>query len=127
MPTLPMIDALIFLGWSSVMVAFILKAIDISTRYRPSIFGLNAHDFLLASGILLLFALALAARTWVKANEPRILRERWRRLREEPEPFNGWNGEHARVEAEPRAVADQALEASAPPAVARIRTPISSV
>ena len=126
MPALPLIDTLIFLGWSSIMVAFILKAIDISTRYRASVFGLNAHDFLLASGIFLLFALTLAARTWVKANEPRMLRERWRRLREESEPFHGWNGEPARVEAEPRATADPDLEPGAPPAPVRIRAPISS-
>jgi hypothetical protein len=123
MPVLPIIDALVFLGWSSIVVAFILKAIDISTAYRPHVFGLTAHDFLWASGIFILFAIALAARTWVKANEPRMLRERWRRLQEEPEPFNGWNGEHARVE-EVRASASHALE---PSAVTSVRTPISTV
>lgn len=127
MPALPFIDALIFLGWSSVMVAFILKAIDISTHYRPAIFGLSAIDFLWVSGIFLLFALALAARTWVKANEPRILRERWRRLQEAPEPFNGWNGEGVRPGGEPRsaAVADPPPEGDAPPVVTRLRTPVS--
>lgn len=125
MPVLPIIDALVFLGWSSIMVAFILKAIDISTAYRPHVFGLTAHDFLWASGIFILFAIALAARTWVKANEPRMLRERWRRLQEEPEAFNGWNGngEHARAE-EARAVASHALE---PGAAAAVRAPISTV
>ena len=124
MPVLPIIDALVFLGWSSVMVAFILKAIDISTAYRPHIFGLTAHDFLWASGISILFALALAARTWVKANEPRMVRERWRRLQEEPESFNGWNGEQARVGDEARATAHHALEASA---ATTVRTPVSTV
>ena len=123
MPALAFIDALIFLGWSSIMVAFILKAIDISTAYRAQIFGLSAQDFLWASAIALLFALTLAARTWVKANEPRILRERWRRL-QEPELANGWNGEPARVADEARAAASHALEASGPRAV---RTPVSTL
>jgi hypothetical protein len=124
MPVLPIIDALVFLGWSSVMVAFILKAIDISTAYRPQVFGLTARDFLWASGISILFALALAARTWVKANEPRMVRERWRRLQEEPESFNGWNREHARVGDEARATAHHALEASG---ATTVRTPVSTV
>jgi hypothetical protein len=124
MPVLPMIDALVFLGWSSIMVAFILKAIDISTAYRPHVFGLTAHDFLLGSGLCVLFAIALAARTWVKANEPRMLRERWRRLQEEPEAFHGWNGDPARVVEEVRASAHRAVEPGAP---APVRTPISTV
>jgi hypothetical protein len=123
MPVLPIIDALVFLGWSSIMVAFILKAIDISTAYRPHVFGLTAHDFLWASGIFILFAIALAARTWVKANEPRMLRERWRRLQEEPEPFNGWNGEHPR-NGEAHASTSHPLE---PSSVTSVRPPISTV
>jgi hypothetical protein len=126
MPVLPIIDALVFLGWSSVMVAFLLKVIDISTSYRPHVFGLTAHDFLWASGIFILFAIALAARTWVKANEPRMVRERWRRLQQEPEAFHGWNGEPARVAADDeRAAAGHALEAK--PAPVRTRTPVSMV
>jgi hypothetical protein len=93
------------------------------------VFGLTAHDFLWASGIFILFAIALAARTWVKANEPRMLRERWRRLQEEPEPFNGWNGEPARAPSEPRpaALGDPPLEVDAPPVVTKLRTPASSL
>ena len=124
MPVLPIIDGLVFLGWSSIVVAFILKAIDISTAYRPHVFGLTAHDFLWASGIYILFPIALAARTWVKANEPRMLRERWRRLHDGPEPFHGWNGEHAREADELRASVNHALE---PSAVRSVRTPVSTV
>jgi hypothetical protein len=72
MPVLPLIDALIFLGWSSLMIAFVLKGIDISTSFRPHVFGLTAFDFLLGAGVCMLFALTLAARTWVKANEARL-------------------------------------------------------
>ena len=74
MPVLPLIDALIFVGWSSLMVSFVLKGISISTRYQPSIFGLSAVDFLTFAMVCMLFAVALAARTWVKANEQRVLR-----------------------------------------------------
>ncbi len=123
MPALPIIDSLIFLGWSSLMVAFILKAIDMTTHYRPSIFGLTAQDFLWASAISLLFALTLAARTWVKMNEPRILRERWRRF-QAPEAFPGWNGEPARSGEEARPGPSPALEDPAP---AAIRTPASTL
>jgi hypothetical protein len=112
MPALMAIDALIFLGWSSILVAFILKVVDISTAYRAEILGLSAKDFLWASGIALLFALSLAARTWVKANEPRMLRERWRRL-QGPEVPGGWNGESVRLDEELRG-ANHALEAAGP-------------
>jgi hypothetical protein len=74
MPVLPLIDALIFVGWSSLMVSFVLKGISISTKYHPSILGLSAVDFLTFAMVCMLFAVALAARTWVKANEHRSLR-----------------------------------------------------
>ena len=86
MPVLPLIDALILTGWSSLMVAAVLKGITMSTTYNPTIVGLSARDFLLFAGICMLFSLTLAARTWVKANEPRIMRERARR---NYEPFAG--------------------------------------
>jgi hypothetical protein len=35
---------------------------------------MTPFDFVLVAGVSLLFALALAARVWVKANEPRLLR-----------------------------------------------------
>jgi hypothetical protein len=74
MPVLPLIDALIFVGWSSLMVSFVLKGISISTRYQPTVFGLSAIDFLSFSMVCMLFGVALAARTWVKANEHSIQR-----------------------------------------------------
>ena len=80
MPVLPIIDALILLGWSSLFAAFLQKSIYIATSFRPTIFGMHPSDFVLAAGVCLLFALALAARTWVKANEPE-LQARRRRMR----------------------------------------------
>lgn len=76
MPVLPLIDLLILLGWTSLLGSFLLKAIWITTSYRPTVFGLYPFDFLLAAGVCLLFAMTLAARTWVKLNEPRLLARR---------------------------------------------------
>ena len=69
MPTLPIIDLLILLGWNSLFGAFALEAIYVTTTYRPTLFGLGPLDFVIAAGIFLLFSVALAARTWVKAYE----------------------------------------------------------
>ena len=78
MPVLPLIDALIFCGWSSIFSAIFLKSIYVTTSYRPTPFGLHPSDFLTIAGVCLLFALALAARTWVKATEPELLARRRR-------------------------------------------------
>jgi len=72
-PVLPVIDLLIFLGWTAISVGAVLKAIYVTTAYRPTFLGLGPLDLLLVAGCFLLFALALAARTWVKAHEPRML------------------------------------------------------
>jgi len=83
MPVLPLIDALILLGWSSIFGAMLEKAIYLTTSYRPTFFGMRPSDFLTVAGVCLLFALALAARTWVKAQEPeRLARRRRARLAE---------------------------------------------
>ena len=73
MPILPLIDLLILMGWSLLAVGAVLKAVAMTTAYRPSIANLGPMDFLLMAMVCLLFALALAARTWVKANEPQML------------------------------------------------------
>lgn len=73
MPVLPMIDLLILTGWTCLALGGVLKAIAITTSYRPEIFFLGPFEFLIIAGILLLFALTLAARTWVKAYEPELL------------------------------------------------------
>ena len=76
MPVLPVIDLLILLGWTSLLVGFVLKALSIALSYPLSIFGLAPIDFLLVAGVSLLFALSLAARTWVKVHEPRLVARR---------------------------------------------------
>lgn len=76
MPVLPVIDLLILLGWTSLLVGFVLKALSIALSYPLSILGLAPIDFLLVAGVLLLFALSLAARTWVRVHEPRLVARR---------------------------------------------------
>ena len=73
MPILPLIDLLILMGSGSLLVGFALKSIEITTHYHPEIFGFSTIDFVLMAGVCMGFALTLAARTWVKLNEPKLL------------------------------------------------------
>jgi hypothetical protein len=79
-PILPIIDLLILMGWSSLMFGAFLKAIDITTRYRPAPLGLTSIDFAVIAAMCFGFALTLAARTWVKLHEPSLLDLRRRQL-----------------------------------------------
>ncbi len=78
MPVLPLIDLMILMGSGGLLVAFVLKGVALTTHYRPSVLGFGATEFVIFSAICMAFALTLAARTWVKLNEPRLLRERRR-------------------------------------------------
>ena len=78
MSILPLMDALILLGWSSLLAGGLLKAVYVTTHYRPTVLGLSPIDFLAVAILALVFALTLAARTWVKAAEPELLRRRRR-------------------------------------------------
>jgi hypothetical protein len=69
MPILPIIDLLILMAWTSLFAAVGVKAIHVATHYRPLIFGLGALDLVIMATVMLIFALALAARTWVKGFE----------------------------------------------------------
>ena len=73
MVILPLIDLLIILGSATLLVGSVMKAIDVSTYLKPTILGLSSVDFLLMTGVFWLLALILAARTWVKLNEPKLL------------------------------------------------------
>ena len=86
MPILPLIDLLILVAWTVLMWAFVHKALWLALANRFTVLGLTPYDFLLGAGVLLLFALALAARVWVKANEGAMLRARMdRAARPRPE------------------------------------------
>jgi len=108
-PVLPFIDALILMGWSSLLGAVFLKSIYITTSYRPTFFGMHPSDFLTVAAVCLLFALALAARTWVKSAEPEILARRRRaRLAEagySEEELNGIGRSHRDEDTVRRSVA----------------------
>lgn len=111
MPVLPLIDLMLLSGWTSLFVGFVLKAIHLSTTYRPTIFGLTALDFLLVAVAALLFAIALAARTWVKTQEPAAVA-----ARRQKETMDAWNalshndGSHGASGTSPQASGDAALE-----------------
>jgi fumarate reductase subunit C len=77
-PVLPLIDLLILMGSLALALGFGLKAIAITTRYQLTILGFSSIDMVIIAGICLVFALTLAARTWVKLNEPRLLAYRRR-------------------------------------------------
>ena len=96
MPILPIIDLLILLGWTSLMFGAVLKAIYLTTRYAPAPLGFSSMDFAVIACVCFGFALTLAARTWVKLNEPRLLDLRRRRLRDETRPRR--HGEEAELE-----------------------------
>jgi len=75
-PILPLIDLLILMSTASLLVGFVLKAISITTRYRPTVLGFSSMDFVVITAVCIGLALVLAARTWVKLNEPRLLGDR---------------------------------------------------
>ena len=69
MPILPIIDLLILMAWTVLFGAFGLKLIALTTSYSPAIFGLGPFEFTIIAAVLLLFAIALASRTWLRAQE----------------------------------------------------------
>ncbi|MBW2245519.1 MAG: hypothetical protein JRH01_26460 [Deltaproteobacteria bacterium] len=73
MPVLPLIDLLILIAWTGLMWSFVHKALWLALGSTFTVLGLTPYDFVLGGGVCLLFALALAARTWIKANEPALL------------------------------------------------------
>ena len=96
MPVLPLIDLLILMGSVSLAAGFFLKAIAITTRYQWNILGFSSIDMVIIAGICLAFALTLAARTWVKLNEPRLLAFR----RRASEAELRWQSEELEAEAQ---------------------------
>jgi hypothetical protein len=73
MLVLPLVDLFILLGSGSFAIGALLKAIAMTTRYQPTVLGLTSVDFALVTAVCFAFALTLAARTWLKLNEPRLL------------------------------------------------------
>jgi hypothetical protein len=73
MPVLPLVDLLILLGTGSLAIGFILKAVNITMLYNPTVLGFSSIDFVVIAGVCLGLALTLVARTWMKMNEPHLL------------------------------------------------------
>ncbi len=73
MPVLPLIDLLILIAWTSLIGAFVQKGLRLALASSFTVLGLTPYDFVLCSGVCLLLALALAARVWVKAHEPKLI------------------------------------------------------
>jgi hypothetical protein len=69
MPVLPLIDLMIFVAWSSLIVAFIEKSLELALARNFYLFGIGPFDWVVIAATALLFALALAARSFVKATE----------------------------------------------------------
>jgi len=69
-PMLPMIDLLILLAWTSLAAGGMLKFVNLVFSKAWSLLGLAPFDFFMISGVLLVFALTLVGRTWVKLNDP---------------------------------------------------------
>jgi hypothetical protein len=86
MPVLPLIDLMLLSGWTALLVGFVLKMVAATTSYRPTIIGLSPIDFLMIAVAAMLFAIALAARTWVKSQEPTAVA-----LRKKEETMEAWN------------------------------------
>jgi len=82
MSVLPLVDFLILCGTGSVVLGFLLKAVALTTTYRPSLLGFGPLDMLIVAGLFFGMALVLTARTWMKLNEPH-LQALQRRLGEE--------------------------------------------
>jgi len=86
MPTLPLIDLLLLGGWTSLFAGFVLKAVALTTSYRPTVLGMTSLDFFMVAVVSMLFSIALAARTWVKSQEPAA-----RAARLHQETMEAWN------------------------------------
>jgi hypothetical protein len=68
-----LIDLLILVAWTSLVWAFVHKGLWLALASTFTVLGLTPYDFVLGAGVCLLFALALAARVWVKANETKLV------------------------------------------------------
>jgi hypothetical protein len=117
-PALPLIDLLILAASANLVLGFFLKALWVTGITRGKFLGLGPIDFLMIAGVALMLALTLAARTWVKANEPLLLRAL---RRAQLEDFSAWEARDVAVTDRPRGRkrgAKAGLQTQSAPAVA---------
>ena len=99
MPILPIIDLLILVAWTMLAAGGALKLANVAFARYWTLFGLAPLDLLTISGVLLVFALTLVGRTWVKANDPAVLAaQRADATREAYAELRGENGEAPAVQ-----------------------------
>ena len=79
MPVLPLIDLMVLVAWSSLIIGAVQKTLSIAMGRPLEMAGFTPTDFVTMAVAALLFALTLAARTWVKAYEPALRRMRMHR------------------------------------------------
>ena len=72
MPLLPIIDLLILLAWTSLAAGGVLKFVNLVFSKYWTLLGLAPFDFFMFAGVLLVFALTLVGRSWVKLNDPGV-------------------------------------------------------
>ena len=70
---LPLIDLMILAGTALLGVGFLLKAYTIVMSQPVAILGFSSIDFVVMAGVCWGLALTLAARSWVKLNEPKLM------------------------------------------------------
>ncbi len=90
MPVLPLIDLMLLSGWTALLVGFVLKMVYLTTNYRPTIASLTPIDFLMIGIAAMIFAIALAARSWVASQSP--AQSAARRRDETMEAYRAING-----------------------------------
>lgn len=109
MPVLPVIDLMLLSGWTSLLVGFVLKVVYLLSHYRPTVLSLTPIDFLMIAIAAFLFAIALAARTWIADQAPAPSS---RRRREETlAAYRALHGEQA-AEAYDESASDEELAAA---------------
>ena len=79
---LPLIDLLILLGTGFLAIGGLLKVMYIATVYRWAPVGFTPMDFATLAIVCWVLALVLAARTWVKVNEPALHAVRRQQMQE---------------------------------------------
>lgn len=75
MPLLPIIDLLILLAWTSLAAGGLLKFVNLAFSKYWTLLGLSPFDFFMIGAVMLIFALALVGRSWVKLNDPGVRSE----------------------------------------------------
>src|SRR5262249_4472447 len=72
MTVLPIVDLLILMGTGGLAIGFVLKGVALTTTYNPTCLGSSSFAWLLIPLPCSARALVIAARTWLRLNEPHL-------------------------------------------------------